>query len=300
MTLGVSGKGDGRTMPKVSALVVNYQAYAELGACLASLEGQVALQSVVVVDQASMATERGLLERRHRGVSWLPREDNSGFAAGVNLAARHATGDYYYVVNPDAVVGPGTVSALAGWLDTHPTVAVAGSMVRNTDGTIQGSARAFPSASTVFAGRSSWLTRRFPTNRWTSRNILTGPAVNTPRTVDWVSGASMMIRRDAFEQVGGFDERYFLYWEDADLCRRLLTRGWRTAYVPTVEVVHRGGRSSRSRLRPLVAFHRSAFRYYLSHSGPLGTIASPIAAVVLAIRLAWKVTLRRRDPEAAP
>ena len=109
----------------------------------------------------------------------------------------------------------------------------------------------------------------------------------------------MMIRREAFRAVGGFDERYFLYWEDADLCRRLLSRGWRTAYVPQAVVTHHGGRSSRSSLRPLIAFHQSAFRYHVAHSGPLGLMASPVVGLALALRLGWKVVTRRRDTEEA-
>lgn len=291
--------GDNRPTPRVSAIVVNYRAYPELDVCLGSLIGQ-ALSSVVVVDQASQAEPREALVSRYPGVTWLARRDNIGFGAGVNFAARHTRGDYLYVVNPDAIVGPETVLTLSRWLDAHAGVGVAGSMVRNTDGTVQGSARAFPTFSTLFAGRSGWLTRRFPGNRWSRMNVLSGPDVTTPMVVDWVSGASMMIRRDAFDAVGGFDERYFLYWEDADFCRRLRSRGWQTAYVPQAEVVHHGSRSSRSHLRPLTAFHRSAFRYYVTHAGPLGRIASPAAAAVLAARLAWKLVLRKRGHEAAP
>jgi GT2 family glycosyltransferase len=300
MTLDVSSQpGDDHVSPRVTAVVVNYHAYAELDVCLRSLERQPQLESVVVVDQASDARQRMALERRYPAVTWLSREDNLGFGAGANFAVRHGSGDYLYFINPDAVAAPGAVSTLAGWLEAHPTVAVAGSLVRNTDGSIQGSARSFPTVSTVVAGRSSWLTRRFPTNRWSRRNVLSGPDVREAVTVDWVSGASMMIRRTAFEAVAGFDERFFLYWEDADICRRLRTQGWLTAYVPDAEVIHHGSRSSGSRLGPLLAFHRSALRYYCKHAGRLGALASPLVALVLGVRLTWKVVTRQRRSEAA-
>jgi GT2 family glycosyltransferase len=286
---------------RVSALIVNYRAYRELDACLDSLVGQAELAETIVVDHATVPDERVPVEQRHPGVRWLARDDNPGFGAGVNLAARAAAGDYFYVLNPDAIVSPGAIGVLADWLSANPAAGVAGSLVRETDGTIQGSARAFPSASTLVAGRSSWLSRRFPANPLTRRNVLTGSAVEAPRAVDWVSGASMMIRREAFQSVGGFDERYFLYWEDADFCKRLLARGWQTAYVPRAVVTHHGGRSSRSQLRPLVAFHTSAFRYYLAHSGTIGVVASPLVGLVLAVRLGWKVMTRPRDRgEVAP
>ena len=104
----------------------------------------------------------------------------------------------------------------------------------------------------------------------------------------------MMIRREAFAAVRGFDERSFLYWEDADLCRRLLRRGWRTAYVPQAVVTHHGGRSSRSDVAPLIAFHRSALRYAITQGGPLGLLASPLVAAGLAARLGWKILTRAR------
>jgi GT2 family glycosyltransferase len=102
----------------------------------------------------------------------------------------------------------------------------------------------------------------------------------------------MMIRRDAFDLAGGFDERYFLYWEDADLCRRLRNLGWATAYVPQAVVVHHGGRSSRSRLAPLSSFHVSAFRYFVAHASPLARLAAPLVATLLALRFVFKVVIR--------
>jgi len=279
-------------MTTVSAIVVNYRAYAELDACLASLRHQPDPLEILVVDQESDAAEFGRLARRHPGVCWLAQPGNSGFAAGVNLAARQARGAYLYLVNPDSVVDAGTPRALSEWLAAHDQVGVAGSLVRDTDGGIQGSARRFPDLSTFIAGRSAWLTRRFPANALSQRNVLTGVSVSDPTLVDWVSGASMMIRREAFEEARGFDARYFLYWEDADLCRRLKSLGWATAYVPGVGVTHHGARSSRGSARSIVAFHKSAFRYFLTHTGVIGRIASPLAALALAIRLGVKLLLR--------
>jgi GT2 family glycosyltransferase len=111
----------------------------------------------------------------------------------------------------------------------------------------------------------------------------------------------MMIRREAFEQAGGFDARYFLYWEDADFCRRLKSLGWATAYVPGAAVTHHVGRSSKGSARSLVAFHTSAFRYFVTHTGIVGRLMSPLAALALGIRLGLKLLLRGpRRREVAP
>ena len=114
--------------------------------------------------------------------------------------------------------------------------------------------------------------------------------------VDWVSGACMMVRRTAFEAVGGMDEQFFLYWEDADLCFRLKQRGWLTTYNPSVAVTHLTGRSSsRARKESLIAFHRSAFRYYRKHGGLAARAAAPIVFLVLQTRLFLKLARLQLD-----
>jgi GT2 family glycosyltransferase len=131
-------------------------------------------------------------------------------------------------------------------------------------------------------------------NNWLSRWNLPVTARDTSnREIDWVSGACMMIRRDAFVQVGGLDEGFFLYWEDADFCRRLKTAGWTTRWNPEPAVTHVAARSSRSvPYRALIAFHRSAFRYFVNHAGPGGRLLSPLVVALLAGRLAFAVTYR--------
>lgn len=305
MTGGAALEPDARASgcpgPDVSVLVVNYHAYDELDACLTSLRGQRLIQvEVVVVDHDTDDRRRRLLEQRHPAVRWVPRTVNPGFAAGVNLASRQATGRYLYLLNPDAVARPDTAAGLAAWLDEHPHDAVVGSQVLDPDGSVQGSARRFPDLSTAFGGRTTWLTRWFPRNPVTRRNVLTGVHVRTPIEVDWVSGASMMIRRTAFDAVGGMDEGFFLYWEDADLCRRLRDAGWSTTYHPGTSVTHVCGRSSRSSTRSIVAFHQSAYRYFCKHAGAIGVFARPIAYAALNLRLIIKLLSRRADRDAAP
>ena len=198
------------------------------------------------------------------------------------------SGAYLYLVNPDAVVAPDAALTLAAWLDEHPGVAVVGSLVLDPDGAIQGSARRFPGVSTFFGGRTAWMTRQFPRNALTRRNILTGPHVREPLEVDWVSGASMMIRRAAFDAVGGMDERFFLYWEDADLCKRLRDAGLATVYHP--------GRPSptlRTERRRQPAVHRRVSPQRLpllpqAHRA-VGWLASPGVGVALALRLGVKL-----------
>jgi N-acetylglucosaminyl-diphospho-decaprenol L-rhamnosyltransferase len=133
-----------------------------------------------------------------------------------------------------------------------------------------------------------------PGNWFSRRNLLLSASDTEPTQVDWVSGACMIIRREAFEQVGGMDERFFLYWEDADFCRRLAASGWRTMWHPGVQVTHFGAGSSRFvPYASRIAFHRSAYRYYRKHAGPIGRYAVPLVALLLGARLLAALTFTR-------
>jgi hypothetical protein len=170
---------------------------------------------------------------------------------------------------------------------------VVGGLVRESDGAVQASARRFPDATTGLAGRTSWLSKVMPGNPLTRRNLTTEPAEGV-RQVDWVSGALMLIRRETFDEIGGFDEHFFLYWEDADFCRRAADAGWSTWYAPVAQVVHRTARASRhAPVRSLAAFHVSAFRYYWKHGGVLARVASPVAALGLAARFLVRLVIGR-------
>ena len=166
--------------------------------------------------------------------------------------------------------------------------------MREADGTVQASARRFPGRhDRRSAGRTSWLSRVAPGNPLTRRNLTTSPAEGIA-DVDWVSGAFMLIRREAFDAVGGFDEGFFLYWEDADFCRRAADRGWKTLYAPVAEVVHLTARASRhAPVRSLWAFHRSALRYYWKHGSWLARLGTPLVAAGLAGR--FLLRLLRQD-----
>ena len=249
-----------------AVLIVNYKAYDDLTRCLASLSAHLQPDDeVVVVDYESDARAlAAAVEGRH--VQTLPRPDNLGFAAGVNMAAARSRSPYLLLLNPDTVTETPFMLVLESWMTSHPDVGVTGARVFNENGSVQPSARRFPDLTTLFGGRSTWLTSRFPSN-WFSRRNLVGLGSAVPVDVDWISGACFMTRRDVFEQLGGFDEGFFLYWEDADYCRRAADAGYRRMYVPTASVRHIGGRSAEYSLaRAIRAFHRSAFRMYWKHA----------------------------------
>ena len=280
-----------------AVLIVNYRTYDELGRCLTSLARHLASDDeVVVVDYESNRRALGEAVDGRACVLTLPRPDNRGFAAGVNLAAAHARSPFLLLLNPDTIVEGPVVRVLEDWLISHPDVGVAGARVLNADGTIQPTARRFPDVTTLLGGRSTWLTDRFPKN-WFSRRNLVGRDAASAIDVDWLSGACFMTRHDAFDRVGGFDESFFMYWEDADYCRRLAMAGLRRTYVPTVSIRHLGGASAELDLpRAIRAFHKSAFRLYWKYASLIGRLFAPIVGPGLWLRGEWRIrqALRRR------
>jgi GT2 family glycosyltransferase len=258
-------------MPTVSVVIVNYNAGDHLRVCLASLADT--LQGVpwdaVVVDNSSTDGSSRVAEQFRHCVEVVRSETNVGFGSGVNRGVAATRGDLVLIINPDCRAVAGLVQALAGQMAQNPGCAVAGPRVLDPDGSVQGSARGDPTLLTGLFGRTSVLSRLFPGAAPVRANVKAAEALKSGRScvaVDWVSGACMLVRRAPFEEVGGFDEGYFLYWEDADLCRRLRARGYKICYVPGASVVHLVGQSSRTvRALAVREFHRSAYRYYSTH-----------------------------------
>ena len=280
----------------VSVLVVNFHAYEELDRCLASLAGDPQFDGeVVVVDHESRAASIESLRSRHPDVRFFPTDRNPGFASGVNAAARHAAGRYLLLLNPDATVQPGAALALREYLETHPDVGIVGARVLDPDGRVQRSARRFPTPLTGLFGRTSLMTRLWPGNPLSRRDLPADEQTDGPLAVDWVAGSCLMVRREAFDRVRGFDEAFFLYWEDADFCLRVRDAGWRTVYCPAATVTHGVGASSRhAGTRSIRAFHESAVRYFEKHNaGRFGFVSMPLVRAALAGRLAFKLAAHR-------
>jgi N-acetylglucosaminyl-diphospho-decaprenol L-rhamnosyltransferase len=285
-------------IPPLAVIIVNYNAGAHLAACLDSIARDRRLDGaeVFVVDNDSTDGSERAAECRGPRVRLVRNRTNRGFGAAVNQAAGMTGASRLLLLNPDCEVSEGAVDLLLAALDRDPRAAVAAPQLLDEDGSTQASARGDPSAATGLFGRHSLLARVFPDAAPARRNLPARDIVASgveSAEVDWVMGACMLLRRDAFDEVHGFDEGYFLYWEDADLCRRLRMRGYRTLYIPAARVRHAGARSAESsraaRRIAMRHFHRSAYRYYATH-----VARSPwhparwVARVALPIRAWWK------------
>jgi N-acetylglucosaminyl-diphospho-decaprenol L-rhamnosyltransferase len=246
---------------RVAAVVVNFESGAALTDCLRTLVSESPAE-VVVVDNGSSDGSVARVPQDFPGVEVVVPGRNLGYGAAANRGAAATTAELILVCNPDLSVHPGALAALVAVLDQQPDVAVAGPLIRTPAGDRYPSARRFPSL--IDAGGHALLGLFAPDNRFTRNYQRSDMAAanDTPQRADWVSGSCFLVRRSAFEAVGGFDEAYFMYAEDADLCWRLAGAGWAATYVPTAEVLHiQGVSTDHHPYRMIVEHHRSLLRF---------------------------------------
>jgi len=254
--------------PRVAVVIVSFEAREALLACLDSLRAHASLPiETVVVDNASTDGTGDAVRAAHPSVLVVANTENAGFARACNQGWRTSRAPLVLFLNPDAEVTPGAVETLARLLEERPEVGAAGPRTGSADGTIQ-----------VSTGPD--LT---PFAELWQRRLVLGVARRDAGALaeaedlhsrehepDWVSGSCLAARRAALAAVSGFDERFFLYEEDADLCRRLRAAGWRVVFTPAAEVRHRLGFSmAKAPRRARLEYHRSHLLYYRKHNGPL-------------------------------
>ncbi len=175
-------------------------------------------------------------------------DDNKGFGGGQNVALKRVEARYYFLANPDLLFDqtPHAVAQLVAWMDKHPLVGMAGPQLINYDGSLQYSCYSFPSLFAQIARRLSLDKRYKRLKRRVSQLLMNDFDHSRTAPVDWIMGSAMMIRAQALRHVGGFDERFFMYFEDCDLCRRFWSHGWPVYYVPSVRITHGHRRQSAS------------------------------------------------------
>ncbi|RMI03679.1 glycosyltransferase [Cellulomonas triticagri] len=186
---------------------------------------------------------------------------NLGYGGGANAGARGAAQPFVVVANPDVVWEPGSLDALLDAAQRYPSAGALGPALLNEDGSVYPSARELPSL-TQGVGHAV-LGKVWPGNPWTRAYQRRQETAGTERVAGWLSGACLLLRREAFEAVGGFDESYFMFFEDVDLGERLALAGWANVYVPSARVVHVGGVSWKARPARMISAHHASARQYL-------------------------------------
>jgi N-acetylglucosaminyl-diphospho-decaprenol L-rhamnosyltransferase len=245
----------------VDVVIVNYNGGAALGAAVRSVRASRA-RRVVIVDNASRDRSIDQLVGSDPDVDVVRCPVNRGYGAGANAGITRCDAPYVLIMNPDVEVAGATISVLASVLDKESDVAAVGPRIVDSTGATYPSARRFPSLGVGAA--HALLSVFWPRNRWSLRyrNEEQGSGDTVSRESDWVSGACMLVRKVAFDSIGGFDEGYFMYVEDLDLCWRLRRAGWRIRYEPLATSTHLQGLStSAAPYRMLLAHHVSTWRF---------------------------------------
>lgn len=274
------------TSPPIDAsvVIVSFNTSAVLRECLETLyrESEGLVIETLVVDNDSKDDSVAMVRQHFPQVQVLTSEVNLGFAGANNLAFRQCQGRHVALLNSDAFVKPGAMQRAVALMDEHPHVGLAGGRLVGRDGGWQPSARMFPSLLNDFLTLTG-LSAKYPQSSFFGRFDRTWAPDDEAAKVDWVPGAFSIVRRSVLDKVGPFDERFFLYYEEVDLCRRVIAAGHDVMYWPEIEVIHLGGESSKTVKRLTFSSSgsqlalwrmRSALMYYRKHHGWLGAMGA--------------------------
>jgi GT2 family glycosyltransferase len=264
----------------LSILIVTYNSAHLIGKLLDLLRAEMTGLSaeVIVLDNASRDGTAALVRSAHPWVKLIASPDNLGFAAGNNQAARAAKGRYLLLLNPDAFPAEGALRQALEMLDQTPDVGLAGGELIGADGSRQPSARMFPTLRDEFFTLSG-LAARYPHSALLARLDRRWANPDENAVVDWIPGAFVFIPSAVFAQMGGFDERFFMYYEEVDLCRRMQQLGLNIHYWPALKAMHIGGESAKTVIKARVSKAgsqleswrmRSGLLYYRKHHGAWG------------------------------
>ncbi|MBI5033082.1 MAG: glycosyltransferase family 2 protein [Chloroflexi bacterium] len=222
---------------------------------------------IIVVDNASSDDTLEMLRAEFPNVRVIENKENVGFGRANNQALALAQGRYLFLLNPDTELRPDTLQTLFDYAEANPRVGIIGPKLFYGDGTLQSSRRRFPTLATAFL-ESTKLQQWFPRNPVLSRYYMLDTSADAIQPVDWINGSAMFVRREVYDQVGGFDEAFFMYSEELDWCYRAKQAGWQIAYLPTAQVTHYEGKSSEQAVaRRDIYFHSSKVRFFRKYRG---------------------------------
>ena len=274
--------------PDLSIIIVSWNVRELLQNCLRSVlvETKLALQ-IIVVDSASTDGSPEMVAEHFSQVELVACEENVGFPGGNNLGLARANGRYILLLNPDTIVHDGALAKMVSYLEENSQVGVVGLQLLNEDGTVQSWRRRFTTLRTAFF-ESTWLQPYAPQSvldHYYARDV----ADDETAVVEWVMGACLMTRQEVVGQVGGLDEKYFMYSEELDYCRRIHEAGWQVVYYPQAQVTHLSGKSSEQAVTQRhINFNRAKLRYFRKYHGRL---AAGILRLFLLKSYSWQLIL---------
>jgi GT2 family glycosyltransferase len=265
-------------VPATDVVVVSYNSRGELRGCVEPLAALPDV-NVVVVDNAS--ADGSLDSVADLPVTAIALAHNGGFSHGCNAGWRSTSAPYVLFLNPDARIDAESLGKLAEVLETQPAVGAVAPRILHADGTLEYSQRRFPRLRSTYA-RALFLHRLFPAASWTYELVRDPAAYAVSGAPDWVSGACVLVRRTVLEELDGFDEGFFMYCEDIDLCHRLRSSGHGLVFEPEAVVSHEGGASApRTSLLPVLAASR--IRYAAKHRSTAGALLERLGVALEAL-----------------
>ena len=256
----------------LSVVIVNYKSADFLCSCIRSIieTAEGISYEIIVIDNDSRDGSDKKIRSLCSDIKLIVNRDNLGFSRANNQGIKASRGKYILLLNNDATVKPGTLSCLIDSMDRQSSVGLMGGKLTNTDGTIQQSfGKLIPFVNEFVQTKLFWNFYEIHKNRIIG--FMMEWLHSKPRLVDWVKGACMMLRREAIFDVGFLDDRFFMYFEEADLCIRLKKIGWKVFFEPSAEIIHHGGISvSKNRFRVILEHRRSQLYFYKKHYGEFG------------------------------
>ncbi len=277
----------------VTAIIINRNTREFLRDCLDSIGAQDFPEGIEVwvVDNGSNDGSPQMVLSEFPGTNLVWNDGNTGYSKACNQAALNATGEVLFFMNSDVSLSPSTVREVLAYLDARPEVGIVGPRVLNSDGSLQYSCREFPSIKDAFF--HAFLGLFSAGNASTERYRKMGWAHDEEMEVDWVSGCFMAVRREVFDALGGFDEGYFMYVEDVDICWRAARSGWVVGYLPRGDVFHHIGMSSQAvPTRMVLHHHLSMLRFHRrTYSGRAKILVNSSVAAGIAVRFLVIVAL---------
>lgn len=260
----------------IAVIIVTYNSERTVEKCIASVFAQTAALplEVIVVDNASQDKTCEIVQEKFPKAALKKNNENKGFAAACNQAIGEAKGEFVLLLNPDAFLQENCVSLLCDFMVKNPKCAAAGPSLWNSDGTFQSSAYNFPNLPWVFfhlMRLSDWLPGKTALRGIIEPSSKLGQ--QSASQVHWVTGACVLLRREAIEAVGNFDENFFLFFEEVDWCKRVHEKGWQVFYVPQARASHEiGGSSKSARSLSFSSRYKSMQYYFHKHYGIAGAL----------------------------
>ncbi len=234
-------------MSKQLSIIITHHLTPEmLKLCLDSIRSAIKEidAEIFVLDSESEEETQEMVTSKYPEVQFVPLEKNVGYAKLVNAGLKKASGDYLFIMNADIILEPGSLKAMLAHMDSDQKIGILGPQLLNFNGKPQDSCFAFYRPMTIFY-RRTFLGKLSFGKKDLARFVMSDYDHQTIKEVDWLQGAALLVRRKAFDEVGTFDERFFMYFEDVDWCRRFWQKGWKVVYFPEVKMHHYHGRFSR-------------------------------------------------------